>query len=315
MSSIFLRFNGSALPDAARSPLLERLLARAAPRAGGEHWREQAFRLIAAPSSLMPGVAPAALYAEIGAVDAGPAGGGAISGGAVFLASPVHCEAGMVSVRMPVDGVVSLSAGEAAHLAQEFNRDLADGAQRLVATRSGRLFCLLAAPAAALSRDPLDVRGRDIGAFLPSGADGARLRRLMSEIEMWLHGHAFNEARIRQGAVPITGLWLWGGGPALAQLPPLEGWTAGDDPLFGAWPVHTQIPESPRSGVVVLTEAPGSAAWPAIEAGWLAPAARALRAGRIGQLELGIGEQTLILRRAGSWRLWRRLRPWWEYLA
>jgi hypothetical protein len=36
-----------------------------------------------------------------------------------------------------------------------------------------------------------------------------------AEIEMWLHDHAVNDARSRRGELPITGLWLWGGGPAV----------------------------------------------------------------------------------------------------
>ncbi|MFI4891570.1 MAG: hypothetical protein ACHQIL_13655 [Steroidobacterales bacterium] len=305
MSRLYLRLNGLALPDAARSPLLERLLARAGMLSAGANWREQAFRLVASGGVPMPGVAAAALCGEIGPIDAG----------AVFLASPVHCEAGMVSVRLPADGMVSLDTAEAGQLAREFNRDFADGAQRLVATPSGRLFCVFAAATTASTFDPLAVCGRDIGRFLPAGPDGPRLRRLMSEIEMWLHGHALNRARDANGGVPITGLWLWGGGEALANLPALDGWTAGDDPLFGAWPAQAGIPAQRGSGVVVLPDAPGSAAWTATESAWLAPALAALSEGRIGQLELSIGEQRLGLGRRWSWRIWRRARPWWEYLA
>jgi hypothetical protein len=34
----------------------------------------------------------------------------------------------------------------------------------------------------------------------------------MSEIEMWLHTLPLNAQRERRGAVPISTLWLWGGG-------------------------------------------------------------------------------------------------------
>ena len=305
MSSIYLRFCGLALPDAARSPLLERMLARAGMPDAAENWREQAFRLIAPVPAPMPGIAAAALCGEIGPVN----------GGAVFLASPVHCEAGMVSVRLPADGMITLNVAEAEHLAREFNRDFADGTQRLVVTPSGRLYCVFAGANAALTCDPLTVCGRDIGQYMPSGPDGPRLRRLMSEIEMWLYGHALNRARNADGDVAITGLWLWGGGPALANLPALDGWTAGADPLFGAWPAQTRIPAQRCSGVVVLPDPPGSAPWQATESAWLLPALAALRAGRIRQLELGLGAQGFMLRRGWSLRAWRRARPWWEYLS
>lgn len=305
MSSIYLRLSGLALPDAARSPLLERMLARAGMRRAETDWRQRAYRLVAAEPAPMPGIGAAALCGEIGPIGAG----------AVFLASPVHCEAGMVSVRLPVDGMISLSSAEAGQLAREFNRDFADAKQRLVATPSARLFCVFADTTTAFTHDPLAVCGRDIGGFQPSGSDGSRLRRLMSEIEMWLHGHVLNHARNARGDVPITGLWLWGGGQALSALPALDGWTAGSDPLFGAWPARTGIPAQGRNGVVVLNDPPGSAAWQRTEQAWLTPALAALRAGRIRQLELSIGAQGFMLRRGWSLRAWRREQSWWEYLS
>jgi hypothetical protein len=136
----------------------------------------------------------------------------------------------------------------------------------------------------------------------------------MSEIEMWLHGHALNRARGTGQRVPLTGLWLWGGGRALAELPALDGWTAGTDPLFGAWPARTSFPAERSSGVVVLADAPGGDAWQATQSAWVAPALAALRTGHVRQVDVSIGEQRFILRAAWSWRIWRRIRPWWEYL-
>jgi hypothetical protein len=303
VSRIFIRLNGLPGPNAARAPLLERILVCADRHAALPDWREQAYPLIAAAGTLMPGIGAAALCAELGPVD----------GAAVFVASPVHCEAGMVSVRLPANGMIRVGREEAAQLALEFNRDFADGAQRLIAAPSGSLFCVLAASMSAITRDPLAVCGRDIGPWLPAGPDGARLRRLMSEIEMWLHEHALNRARVTQGSVAITGLWLWGGGAPLAQLPPLAGWTGGADVLFGAWPALPAFPREPRSGVVVLDAEPGTEAWHAVQEAWLAPALAALGTRRIRQLDVGIGEQTLALRRGWSLRFWRRARPWWEY--
>ena len=304
MSRIYIRLNALAGPAAARAPQLERVLARADRCDALADWRDQAFQCVAVPGTDRPGIGAAALCAELGP----------ITGAAVLVASPVHCEAGMVSVRLPVDGLIQLELDGAARLVQEFNRDFADGAQRLVAAPSGRLFCVLAASTTAITRDPLAVCGRDIGPSLPAGPDGARLRRLMSEIEMWLHELALNRARVAQGSVSITGLWLWGGGAPLATLPQLAGWTAGSDVLFSAWPAAAGFLRQPRSAVIVLDAEPGSGAWRAVQQAWLAPALKALRTGLIRQLDFGIGEQTLALRAGWSLRFWRRARPWWEYL-
>ncbi len=303
MSRIYIRLNTLAGPDAARAPLLERLLARAERIDAGTDWRQRAFQGVAG-ETVMPGIGAAALCGELGRIE----------GGAVFIASPVHCEAGMVSVRMSANGLIRLDGAEASQLAHAFNQDFADGAQRLIAAPSGRLFCVLASATAAATRDPLDVCGRDIGPLLPEGPDAPRLRRLISETEMWLFEHPFNRARIARGAVPLTGLWLWGGGAPLAALPPLAGWTAGSDALFGAWPAQPVFPREAGPGVIALDVEPGSEAWQRTQGAWVAPALAALRSGRIRQLEVSIGAHEFSLRASGSLRFWRRTRPWWEYL-
>jgi hypothetical protein len=48
---------------------------------------------------------------------------------------------------------------------------------------------------------------------VPEGPDATRLRRLIAEVEMWLHGHAVNAAREHHREPHISSLWPWGGGP------------------------------------------------------------------------------------------------------
>ena len=296
MSTIFLRLNGLPSPEPVRVPLLERCIARAGESRLDPDWRSGAFALVAAPGARQPGVAAAALCAAQGASDAP----------AVFMATPVHCEAGMVSVRLPLDGIVRLEPAAAARLAADFNAEFATSGARLLAGAQGQLYCLLAHSAAVPTHDPLQVCGRDIGEYLPQGAAGAPLRRLMAEIEMWLHGRE---------AAPITGLWLWGGGESGGSLPALAGWTAGDDPLFGAWPKSARLPAQPGNGVVVVDAEPGREAWTVAQETWLRPAVAGLRRGRFTALLLSIGERRYRLGRWDLLRVWRRSRPWWESLA
>ena len=169
----------------------------------------------------MPGVAAAALYAERGPVDAA----------SVFLATPVHYLAEMNNVRLPADGILSLRRPEAEALAVDFNRVWSDAGIRLLSGGGADLFCAFDQPTEAATADPEDVLDRHIADHLPAGAAAPRLRQLMSEIEMWLFEHPVNRARIAQAAPVLSGLWLWGGGPALASLPAVNGWTAGDRPI------------------------------------------------------------------------------------
>jgi hypothetical protein len=130
VSRIFIRLNTLAGPNAARAPLLERLLARAERIDAGTDWRHKAFQAVAG-QTVMPGIGAAALCGELGPIE----------GGAVFIASPVHCEAGMVSVRMSANGLIGLDGAEASQLAQAFNQEFADVAQRLIAAPGGCSAC------------------------------------------------------------------------------------------------------------------------------------------------------------------------------
>jgi hypothetical protein len=300
----YFRFSHRGAVNRHRCRLLEVLLARAAPPALTPDWRVDAFHVIA-PASSMPGVGAAALCAA-----------GSMADGAVFMATPVHCVAEMSDVRLASDGILSLSPSEALTLCGDFNRVWAGAGVRLLAGRSGELFCAIDAAIDAASSDPEDVRGRHIADHLPTGAGAPRLRQLMSEIEMWLFEHPVNLAR-RAGAAPVvTGLWLWGGGAGLDSLPQVEGWTAGDDPLFKTLAPRRERPSGmpPTSAVIVIAAEPGTENWRAAESRWLEPSVGDLHAGRIARLALSAGDRCFSVGRRGRWRFVRR-RPWWESFA
>jgi hypothetical protein len=304
----FTQLNGA---NRQRSSLLEGLLARANARNFTADWREDAFRAIAPPSTPMPGVAAAALYADRGWVDAAW----------VLIATPVHYFAEMANVRLPADGILSLQQAEAEALAVDFNRVWNDAGIRLLAGRCAELFCVFGGPIEVATHDPEEVRGRHIENHLPTGADAPRLRHLMSEIEMWLFEHAVNRTRMAVAAPALNGLWLWGGGSALTKLPPVDGWTAaGHDPLFKAFEAPPGTGRAlgagagagAASGVVVITAEPGTDEWRDTESRWLGRSLADLRSGRISRLDLSAGDRCFSVSARWNWRPWRRPLPWWE---
>jgi hypothetical protein len=304
VSSHYFRFIHRAV-HRQRSALLERLLARADRSVAVADWRADAFRAIAPPSIGMPGVAAAALYAERGPVDAA----------SVFLATPVHYLAEMSNVRLPADGILSLHRPEAEALAVDFNRVWSDAGTRLLSGGRAELFCAFDQPTEAATADPEDVLDRHIADHLPAGAAAPRLRQLMSEIEMWLFEHPVNRARTAQAAPVLSGLWLWGGGPALASLPAVNGWTAGADPLFKAFAARSEPSPHAAAGVVVTAAEPGTDEWRDLEARWLVGSLADLRAGRIERVDLSAGQRCFSVSARWHWRRWRRRQPWWEWFA
>jgi len=329
----YFRFTLTDGVDRQRAPLLERLLARADASREADDWRADAFRVLA-PRTPLPGIGAAAWCSQRG----GPLPDAPTPGATVFMATPVHYVAEMSNVRLASDGVLSLEPSEAAQLAADFNRVWSDAGLRLAVGRRAELFCIMDQPLPATTQDPQDARGRHIESYLPTGEGAGRLRRLMSEIEMWLFEHEVNRSRIAGAAPVVNGLWLWGGGAALTSLPRIDGWTAGDDPLFAAWAVNagadvgasadegasaaqgagadprtgTPRVEQAAAGVAVITARPGTAGWRDMESNWLQPSLRALRARHIDRLELSAGRRVFCISSAWRRRWWRRARPWWE---
>jgi hypothetical protein len=304
-STHYFRFSRRSALDRQRAPLLERLLARADASTPVTNWRVDAFRLIAPAMTAMPGVAATALYAEAGTVTAA----------SVFLATPVHYVAEMSNVRLPIDGILSLRQSEADALAVDFNRIWNDAGIRLIAGRSAHLFCLVDQTLEAATHDPEEVLDKHIENHLPTGGAAARLRRLMSEIEMWLFEHAVNRSRSAAALPEVKGLWLWGGGPALTSLPPVQGWTAGDDPFFNVFAARPASSRGEVSGVLVTAAVPGTAEWRDLESSCLERSLADLHSGRIVRLHLSAGDRCFSVGARWRWRLWRRHRPWWESFA
>ena len=286
-----------------RCDLLERLLARADDGVSVADWRADAFRIIAPQAASMPAVAAAALCAAHGAVDAAW----------VCAATPVQYLAEMTSVRLPVDGMLSLSAAVADSLATDFNRVWRGSGVRMTATPSAQLFCAFDRALQVKTCDPQQALGMHIEEFLPSGPDSPRLRQLIGETEMWLFEHVANGARKKMGLPAVNGLWFWGGGAPLASLPDVQGRVAGDDLFFNAFGAAAIA--TADCAVVAAGCVPGSEPWRDIETRWLRPAIDALRAGRLSRLLLSAEDRRFAVTARGLRRFWRAKRPWWESFA
>jgi hypothetical protein len=302
----YFRFSAAPRFEARRCALLERLLARAQGQVEAIDWRADGFRVLAPQPATMPAVAAAALCAEGRATDAAW----------VCIATPVRYLAEPSSVRLPLDGMLSLDPVSAEALALDFNRVWNNSGTRLIVGRAAALYCVFDRALCALTHDPEDALGRHIEDFLPSGSDAPRLRLLMSEIEMWLFEHAVNRARQAQQSAVISGLWLWGGGSPVKSLPAVQGWALGNDPFFsalGAGPTSSDARVG--SGVIVASQEPGSDGWQRAGLPWLEAAAAQLRSGRLARLELSAGRRCFTVTTLGMHAFWRRRKPWWESFA
>jgi len=69
-------------------------------------------------------------------------------------------------------------------------------------------------PVEAKCTPPHDITGKQIEGYLPKGAGGDLLRRLMQDSVPLLADHKINRKRIDKGKKPANMIWLWGQGKA-----------------------------------------------------------------------------------------------------
>jgi len=245
-----------------------------------------------------------------------------------WFATPVALEARLDHVRLLDRGLLHLDESERASCRDEFTRIF--GPTYQLKEGGARTFFLTGLPAKEVrTTDPARLIGNEIGPSLPAREAGD-LRKLWTEIEMWLHGSAFNVARERAGKRRISALWIWGGDP-MPRVLVESGLTAraylGGDPLIEslsrmgeavkgsarAAPMHMQDVSATDGDVVVefaaLTGAPHESL-PALDANWFAPARSALASGDLEWLELVANDRCFRIRARQQWKFWRRNRHW-----
>jgi hypothetical protein len=263
-----------------------------------------------------------------------------------WIATPVELVAGLTRVHLDRRGVVRLTPEEQAALADAFHRTFAGSGARLQPLSDGQFLAVTPGIAAVATAEPARFAGGVLA--VPQGAAAAPLLRLIAEIEMWLYGAALNEVRLKRGAAPVTGLWLWGAtGAALPAVGPAGGAARADrsgaTAAFGsdafvsgllsldgrAMQPLPQRPESvfadqsaQRALVVVelAGELPGEewslpAAAAALDRRLIQPALAALRDGPLERLTLIANDTRLVVGRRSGLKRWRRPRAGLAALA
>jgi hypothetical protein len=230
---------------------------------------------------------------------------------------------------------LALEPGEARALAGELAPLWAEPGARLEAPVPQRWYLAFDAPRDLEALPLSGVRGADAARWPLRGADARGLQRVLTEVQMQLHGSPVNEARATRGLPPVNSLWLWGGGVLPAGVTtPWAGVRAEDafvrglgalgGAAAGALPASADawLAEGPVAGEhLVLLEGAWDAlrygdveAWrgalDALSRDWAGPLAAAVARGELGEAVLATERgQRLRLTRRGARRWWRRDRP------
>lgn len=168
----------------------------------------------------------------------------------VWLATPVHLVAGLASVHLDARGLLQVDLDTRRTLAQDFNIVFAESGFRLEALASAGFLMTGPRIDELDTVEPARILGASVSEVLPGASTAPTLRRLVAEIEMWLYSHPVNAERARRGRLPITALWLWGGGGAR------EGIDLGVEPPLGSDTTDTVPASLVRGAALAATATP-----------------------------------------------------------
>jgi hypothetical protein len=287
-------------------------------------WREWLARAVGRED--LAGAAPACIAAA--AADVAP-GGPAGASDTLWIATPLQLTAGAARLYLDHRGVLRLPRAELAALAAAFQDTFAVSGCSLTPLSSGDFLLRTAGIAPVATIEPARCAGNDVAEALPRGVAAAPLRRLVAEIEMWLHGQALNEARVRRGDPPVTTLWPWGAEGRAVQPERRAGRATprafGADPyLSGLWHLQADVcralpqrleevlADEHACGVVLVLQTDShytlAEALARLDERFVSPALKALRRGEVSGVTLIANDTRVTLRRRSHLRFWRRPR-------
>jgi hypothetical protein len=295
-------------------------------------WRE--WLLHRAGRADLAGVAPACIAAAaLGAPSAAALQPGPARAGVSWIAMAVHLRAGLTRVHLDHRGLLRLPVEEQAELAGAFAHTFGSSNHALRPLPAGEFLLDTPEIAAVAAHEPTHCVGAELDELMPAGVTAVALRRLLAEIEMWLHAQPLNERRSRRGEAGITGLWPWGAigrivrpERKLQSAVPLafgeDAWLEGLCRLTGSAcrppPEHLAEVLGASAGDTVLLSGVGgqlhrdedtvAEALLRLDQQFILPALQALRRGTLETLSVIINDTRVQVRRGSLHRFWRRAR-------
>jgi hypothetical protein len=235
--------------------------------------------------------------------------------GSVFHATAVEYRASLTELRLGRDGLLQLDGATAAELANDFNNQFKELDAILLVGSDDEMYAAFSAALQVDTHPPELARRYGLYELQAQGQDASKLRRLMSEIELWLHEHEINRRRAGCGLPTISGLWLWGGG-AVEPLQRHTLWALGSDSFLNGLDAVAAVGDVLAGCGVLRWPAPTGkdCSWASFDAVWIRRAIDALHAGRAARIEVWLGEFGYSLHELPR-RWWpKKRRPWQEYL-
>lgn len=151
--------------------------------------------------------------------------------------------------------------------------------------------------------------GDDLFEHLPAGEIGRRWRALLTEAQVLLHQHPWNEGRVASGKPAINSLWFWGGGvlPRTVSSPHRQ--VRSRESLLRALALSAGADAQGEQRVDALVDLRHLRSLQQFSDDAVAPLLAAMARGELDRLVLDFQDgETVSLTHAQRWRFWRKPR-------
>ncbi|WP_115553646.1 phosphoglycerate mutase [Xanthomonas arboricola] len=154
---------------------------------------------------------------------------------------------------------------------------------------------------------PPDVAiGDDLFEHLPAGDSGRRWRALLTEAQVLLHQHPWNEGRVASGKPAINSLWFWGGGALPHAVTSPHRQVRSRESLLRALALAASADAQGDQRVDALVDLRHLRSLQQFGDDAVAPLLAAMARSELDRLVLDFQDgETLTLARTQRWRLWR----------
>lgn len=167
--------------------------------------------------------------------------------GYCYRLDPVHLEVGMSDVVLHLlEQEQQLTKAESQALEVELNHHLQLEKEKVLIDDSGSLYLCLPESLNVNIPPTSELAGQGLKGWLQGSEEAKPFRQLFTELQMVLHGMAFNEERERKGLPVVNGLWFWGGSQS-DQLLPLVKPTVVTDHVFAASVAQQNVVDLPEA--------------------------------------------------------------------
>ena len=240
-------------------PVLERLLARADRRSAPSGYPRTLFSLLDMPFQPRESLPTASLCWLADSDEPLP--------GNILHADPVYLKPDMADVQLFKPQ--NLQPEQALAYARAFNDFYHAEGYRLYTPTPDRWYLSTPRPVRTPEASLDQVSGRNLRSFVAAGEQSRDWSSLFTEAQMLFHELPVNLARQAAGEMPVSGIWLSGGGPLPVTGDHEIGLVAGDDPLLRGAAMHAGVgcqagPFDPEENVLIVRQGCHSA-WLALD--------------------------------------------------